>query len=172
MFKKTPKINNRAAKISAIITLAAGALIFIIANGGIPMPWIAQTLGVAFVAYSIYVAAVYLLREHTFIVEENERDEENETYLFKINERKGKREMTVVRVRLDEIQFVRVVDKQNKKVVAEERKSKKRFTYDAQFMAQKRLEFDILCEGESISVLTTYDDELVALLKSYGVVVK
>lgn len=172
MFKKTPKVNNRAAKISAIITLAAGVLIFIVANGGIPMPWIAQTLGIAMVAYSIYVAAVYLLREHTFIVEENERDEENETYLFKINERKGKREMTVVRVRLDEIVSVRVVDKENKQTVAEERKSKKRFTYDAQFMPQKRLEFDILCEGESISVLTTYDEELVALLKSYGVAVK
>ena len=172
MFKKTPKINNRAAKISAIITLAAGVLIFIIANGGIPMPWIAQTLGVLLVAYSVYVAAVYLLREHTFMVSENERDEEGETFLFKINERKGKREMTVVRVRLDEIRFVRIVDKQNKKAVAEERRGKKRFTYDAQFMPQKRLEFDILCEGESISVLTTYDEELVAFLKSYGVVVK
>ena len=60
MFKKTPKVNNRAAKISAIITLAAGALIFIIANGGIPMPWIAQTLGVALVAYSIYVDTIRL----------------------------------------------------------------------------------------------------------------
>ena len=136
------------------------------------MPWIAQTLGVALVAYSIYVAAVYLLREHTFTVTENERDEDGESFLFKINERKGKREMTVVRVRLDEIRFVRVVHKQNKKTVAGERKSKKRFTYDAQFMPQKRLEFDILCEGESISVLTTYDEELVAFLGSCGVIVK
>ena len=169
MFKKSPKINNCAAKTSALIALLSGAVIIIISNGNIPMPWIAQSVGIILVAYSIYVAVAYLLRTHAFIVTENG---ERTTHIFKINELKGKREITVCRVRLDEIKFIREVNGQNKKDVERERKSKKRYTYDAQFMPQRRLELDILCDGEQISVLTTYDDELINYLLSLGVTKK
>ena len=172
MIKRTPEPKNTAAKISALVTLLAGAVLFSTANAGvIAMPWLAQMLGMLFIAFSIYVAVAYLLRRYTFIIEplaDREGEHTEQKCDFVITERKNKSELTVCRISIDEIEFFREVDPKNKKKIKAERKRKKRYTYDVTFAPSRQIELSVLCQDEELSILITYDERLVSTLVALG----
>lgn len=172
MFKKTIELKNRGAKASAILSLIGGAVAYIAASGGnVPYPWILQTLGVALFTYSIYIATAHLFVRHTVIIESalGAAEGSDGVYDLIIYEATGKRERKVCHVSTSCIDFVRVVTKENKKEVAGDRKEKERYTYDAQFAAQKRLEVAITSGDEVASILLTYDQDVLNALLLAGV---
>jgi len=172
MFKKKIEPKTRGAKASAILSLVGGALSNVVAGGeGMPYPWILQTVGVALFTYSIYIATVYLFKRHTVIIEpvSGAAEDGEGAYDLIIYEATGKRERKVCHVSTSCIDFVRVVTQENKKEVAGDRKEKERYTYDAQFAAQKRLEVAITSGGEIASILLTYDEDVLSALLSAGV---
>ena len=172
MFKKIIELKNKGAKASAILSLVGGAVAYIAAGGGnIPYPWVLQTAGVALFTYSIYIATAYLFKRHTVVIEPaGEPDEDGESgYNLLIFEMTGKRERKVCDVPTSRVDFVRVVTAENKKEVARDRKNKDKYTYDAQFAAQRRIEIAITSGGEVASILLTYDEDVLNALLSAGV---
>ena len=171
MFKKTPTPKNNAAKISAALAVAGGALVFILTTAvkEIPFPGVAQFIGLLLVAYAVYIAGAYLLRSYTFIIEPSDDDDAELDHDLIINEQRGKRALKVCHVSVKKIEFIRIVDSQNKKEVSKDRKAKDKYTYDAQFAASKRLEIAIKGGSEEASMLVTYDDELIQALLTVGV---
>ena len=172
MFKKIIELKNRGAKASAILSLVGGAVAYLAASGeNIPYPWILQTVGVALFTYSIYIATAYLFKRHTVVIEPaGEPDEDDESgYSLLIFEMSGRRERKVCDVPTSRIDFLRVVTPENKKEVARDRKNKDKYTYDAQFAAQRRIEIAITSGGEVASILLTYDEDVLNALLSTGV---
>lgn len=169
LYKKTLRPKNKAGKIIALLLLLGGFAAFFMSNAGIiAIPALAQTLGIAFIASAIYIASVNLLREYTFSVELS-RDggtKESPEYEFRIDERRSRMTYTVCRIWISEIEQVRVMIPQNKKQIKTERKKKKRYTYDTTFAPAKRIEISARIDGEEISVLVTYDDDLLRVLKT------
>ena len=172
MFKKTPEYKNTAAKISVILTLALGLFLFIMANSGsIALPWLAQLFAIASITYAVEIAVIYLLRRYTFIIEPMSEisDSGEEAYDLIINERRSNRELKVCHVSVKHIEFIRVVNSENKKTVKKERKVRTRYTYNTQFAAPRLLEIVIEGGGENASLLVSYDEELINALLSVGV---
>ncbi len=174
MYKNTPIPKNTAAKIYAAASLIVGFALFL-STGVIDyrFPWLAQMIGIIFLGFSIYVASVYLLRRYTFSVEESEKTGalggKEPSYLFRITELKSTKQLTVCLVDVDDIKLCRTVTAKNRKTVNAERKAYKRYRYDTQFIAPRRLELQIHIDGEDISVLVTYDESLAIALKQCGV---
>ena len=164
MYRNTPKPQNKSAKSCALICLIVGACTFGFSNAEfISLKWLLQTVGIVFFAASIYIASVYLLRYYTFAVTQRENVQ---SYDLVINELKGKKGVTVCRIGLDDITGIRVVDKQNKKTVSEERRNKQRYTYDVTFLPQKQIEITALVDEENLSILITYDENLLAIIEN------
>ena len=165
MYKNTPKPKNTYAKIVSLVSLILGAALFAMSNAKIiAAPAVAQLFGLLLLTVSIYVASVFLLRQYTFTIEENPSSQERELD-FTVTERKNNRDITVCRIGLDEIVLAREVNAQNKKTVAAERKSMKRYTYDTAFIAAKKIEIVCKCDDDDISLLVTFDEQLLNLLK-------
>ena len=179
MFKKTISPKNKAAKITALLTLICGAFLFIMASGNaIPLPWIAQLIGIVLLTSCIYITSAYLVRRYTFLIEPVSGASEDGVgaYDFIIYEVGAKREgasgrvdKKVCHVSVQHIEFVRVVDVENKKTVSKERAKMDKYTYDVQFAASRRIEVVIKNGGEEASMLLTYDDELLSALVAVGV---
>ena len=172
MFKKKIEPRTRGALSCAIISLVGGALAYVLAGGeGMPYPWILQAVGIALFTYSIYIATSFLFKRHTVIIEpvSSVAEDREGAYDLIIYESTGKREQKICHVSTSRIDFVRVVTLENKKEVASDRKEKDRYTYDAQFAAQRRLEIAITNGGEVASILLTYDPDVLSALISAGV---
>ena len=172
MFKKKIEPKTRGALACAIISLVGGALAYLLSNTeGMPYPWILQTLGIVLFTYSIYIATAHLFKRHTVIIEpvSGAAEDGEGAYDLIIYEATGKRERKICHVSTSRIDFVRVVTLENKKEVASDRKEKDRYTYDAQFAAQRRLEIAITKGGEVASILLTYDEDVLSALLSAGV---
>ncbi len=176
MFKKTIEPKNKGAKISALIAFIGGTFMVIMSSGGnIPLPWLAQGTGIALITYSIYIVSACLFRKYTVIIDSmsGAAEDGEGAYDFIIYElgaqRNGARERKICDVSVKHIDFVRVVDKENKKDVARDRKEKDKYTYDAQFAASRRLEVSITNGGEVASILLTYDEDILNALLSVGV---
>ncbi len=173
MYKNKPEPKNKVAKVSALMTLIGGMFLFAVSNSGaIPLPWLAQTVAVIFLTFSIYVAAAYLLKRFTFIVDGKATVDGDGDSDFIITEQKGSREIKVCHVSVNDIVFIREVNAANKKEVNKDRKKKKRYTYDTQFWASRRLEIAISYTDsdpeEHISLLVTFDEGLVRALLMAG----
>ena len=176
MFQKIIETNNKGAKISAIIALVGGLLSFIMLSGrDIPYGGVFQTVSFGFIAYAIYITLSYTLVRYMIIIESmsGAAEDGEGAYDFIVYQlapqRNGKTETKVCHVSLKNIDFVRVVDKQNKKEVAKDRRGKDKYTYDAQFAAQKHLEVAITNGGEVASIFLTYDEDVLNALLSVGV---
>ncbi len=176
MFKKTIEPKNRAAKVSALLTLLGGAFMFIMANGGnIPLPWLAQLIGIVLLTFSIYVASAYLFKQYAVVIESmSGAAEDGEgaydliVYEFGSSKyRKGDRKVCHVSVK--HIEFIRVVTAENKKEVARERRKLDKYTYDTQFAPSRRIEVVIKNGGEEASMLLTYDEEILNALLATGI---
>ena len=171
MFKKVIELKSKGAKASAIISLVGGAFAYIAGGAeGVPFPWILQGIGVALFTYSIYIATACLFRRHAVeIIPVRGQDVDGEVeYDLIILETSGARERKVCDVPMSNVDFIRVVDKQNKKAVALDRKNKDRYTYDAQFAAQRRIEIAITSGSEVASILLTYDEDVLNALLCAG----
>lgn len=172
MFKKKIEPKTRGAMASAIISLLGGAVAYIVSSGeAVPYPWALQVISVVLFTYSIYIATAYLFKRHTVVIESTADaagDREGAFDLI-VYEAAGKRERKVCHVAVGNIDFVRVVDAQNKKGVARDRREKDRYTYDAQFAAQRRIEIAITSGDEVASILLTYDEDILNALLSAGV---
>lgn len=163
MYRNTPKYKNTAAKITALVCLLSGGALFCFANAGIiVLPSIAQLLGIILIAVAIYIASVYLLRAYTFIIEENNED----SYDFIITEKKGGRDIKVVHFAISDITSVREVNPSNKHQIQAERKSKKRYTYNTLFAANRFIELCASLDDEEYSVFVAYDEKLLAIFRS------
>ena len=176
MFKKRIAPKNRAAKISALLTLLGGAFMFIMANGGnIPLPWLAQLIGIALLTFSIYVASAYLFRQYSVVIEpmSGATEDGEGTYDFLVYEIDGRKhqrgDRKVCHVSVRHIEFIRVVTAENKKEVARERAKLDKYTYDSQFAPSRRIEVVIKNGREEASMLLTYDEELLRALVAVGV---
>lgn len=166
MYKNTPNPKNTAGKLTALITLIIGAALFGLSYTNMIKPaWLSQIFGLILVAVAIYIASVYLLRRYTFIIEASDTDTSVADFI--ITEQKNNRDITVCRIGVDEIISARVVTPQNKKTVAEERKSMKRYSYDTQFAPNRQIEIVAQYEDEKLSIIVTYDEKLLNILNSH-----
>ncbi len=174
MYKNTPTPKNTVAKLYALIMLVSGFVLFVSANYlNYHFPWLVQCLGVVLIGAAIYLATAYILRRYTFSVEDSEKEDYDGemilTYLFRITEFKNNRNITLCLVETGDIKLCRTVTPENRKKVREERKSKKRYTYDIAFAAPKQLELQMHVDDEDISMLITYDPELIGVFNKLGV---
>lgn len=160
MYRSSPIPKNTYAKILALACLLLGmALLAFASLELVDYPALPQTLGIFSLTASVYIASAFLLRRYTFSVEQNPQGELGELD-FCIVENKGKREITVCRIGVDEIILAREVNKENKKTVAEERKSMARYTYDVTFAPERRIEIVSRYDEQQFSILVTYDEAL------------
>ena len=176
MFKKVITPKNTAAKISALLTLLGGAFMFIMANGDlIPLPWIAQLIGIVFLTFSIFVASAYLFRQYSVVIESTSGAAEDGegAYDFHVNEIGGRRhqkgDRKVCHESVRHIEFIRIVTAENKKEVARERAKLDTYTYDSHFAPSRRIEVVIKNGGEEASMLLTYDEDILNALLAVGV---
>ena len=176
MFKKTIETNNKGAKISAIIALVGGVVAFIISVGeNVLYEWVLQTVSIAFFTYAAYITICRISVRHMIIIESTSGAAEDGegAYDFIVYQlapkRNGKSETKVCHVSVKHIDFVRVVDAENKREVARDRRAKDKYTYDSQFAAQKHLEVSITNGGEVASIFLTYDEEVLNALLAVGV---
>ena len=172
LYIKTIKTKNTAGKITALLSLLCGAALFILAGGGhIAMPAVAQTAGIILLTLSIYVATAYLLREYTYKIQFNNKVGENldmpDKYDFVIIEKKSNREIKVCHVGMNEIDSFRIVDKNNKKQVRNERREMKRYTYNSEYAPSRYIEICATIDDEKYSILITYDEDLLKTLKEF-----
>lgn len=166
MYKNTPKIKNKAGKITALTLLICGAALFILSTYNLIYPvWLAQAVGIILITIAIYIASAFLLRQFTFSVEESNSGTESANYDLAISERRSNKDITVCRIGLDEIILTREVTPQNKKAVMQERKGMGKFTYDNQFAPTRQIEIVAVIDGEKISIITTFDEKLLQILK-------
>ncbi len=183
LYSKTPRPKNRAGKATALIALLVGGVIFAMANTRLSFnPAIFQLVGICFMVFSIYLASFYLLREYCIEVErvekktgddedagEDTKNDPKREYDLIIYEVKGKRRIKVLHMSLAEFTKMRIVDKDNRKTVKDERKKMRYYTYDSEFCAPVRLELLARYDGEDYSIMTGYDEELFDLLESLGI---
>ncbi len=174
MYKNTPTPKNFVAKMYALILLLGGFVLFVSANYlNYHFPWLIQCIAIVLIGASIYLASAYLLRRYTFSVEDSEKEDYDgeivTTYLFRITEFKNNRNITLCLVETRDIKLCRTVTPENRKKVKTERKAKKRYTYDTAFAAPRQLELQMHVDDEDISMLVTYDPELVGVLNKLGV---
>lgn len=179
MFKKTIAPKNRAAKISALLTLLGGAFMFIMASGGnIPLPWLAHLIGIVLLTFSIYVASAYLFRQYAVAIESTSGAAEDgegayDLLVYELGAKRvgasGRADRKVCHVSVKHIEFVRVVTAENKKAVALERRKLDKYTYDTQFAPSRRIEVVVKNGGEEASMLLTYDEDVLNALLATGV---
>lgn len=172
MFKKTIRHKNNAAKTTVGLCLASGGALYILASSGfVAIPMLAQFLSIAFFAASIYIASVFLLREYTYAIEPNthivEDDDLSGQYDLIVTELKGKRQVKVCHIEMSDVKEVRIMTPENKKTVKTERKGAKCFTYNTQFAPNKQIEIKALIDGEDYSVILSYDEEFLAVLRRF-----
>lgn len=176
MFKKIIETNNKGAKISALVALIGGVISFIISTGeNILYEWVLQAISIVFFTYAVYIAACRIFVRYMIIIESmsGEAEDGEGAYDFLVYQlgpqRNGKSEVKVCHVSIKHIDFVRVVDAENKREVARDRRGKDKYTYDAQFAAQRHLEVSITNGGEVASIFLTYDEEVLNALLAVGV---
>lgn len=171
MYKKIPKTKKFAATVFVTVLLGVG--IFMIFMGGaeiLPLPGLAQFLGVICFVAAIFILSQRTLKDYTYeiakterVVTQRELDEcgEKTLYDFLIYERKGWRDITVCRVGLDEVKEAVEITPKNKSLYKKSDANKKRYTYDAQFAPWHRLR--ILINDDTV-VYLTFDEELYDIL--------
>ncbi len=174
MYRNSPVPKNTVAKIYTLIMLIGGLVLFVSANYiEYIFPWLVQCFGVILIGAAIYIASVYLLKRYTFSVEDFEREDEDgdisRSFRFRISEMKGNRNITVCLIEMGDIKACRTVDPENRKKVREERRGKNKYSYDTAFAAPRQLELQIKLDGEDISMLITYDPELIGVMNKLGV---
>ena len=172
LFIKTIKHKNVSAKIYAAICLVMGVLLLFIVNGtNVSYPALIQIIAFAFLSASIYIAVAFLLREYTYKIEPNKHissdDNMSEQYDFIITEAKGKRNVKVCHLEINDIKLVRVIDPSNRKQIRNERKNIKRFTYDTDFVAIRQIEILANIDGEDYSIIISYDEDLLRTFKNF-----
>lgn len=172
LYKKTIQPKNTAGKITALLCLLCGAALFILANGYIPFPSVAQIIGVLLIGTSIYIATAYLLREYTFSVTQSSDFSDSESSLpekfdFIITEKKNNKDVKVCHFGIKDLTLVRVVDPKNKKEINVDRKNMKRYTYDTIFAASLKIEIQALLDSEEYSILLSYDEDLLRVLQGF-----
>ena len=175
MYKNTPVPKNTAAKVYALVALLGGAFLFLSTNfWNYSMPWLPQLIGVILLVFAIYIASAYLLRRYTFSIEESSGEGESGEgeFTFRITELRYNRQMTLCLVDVADIKLCRTVTPENRKKVKEEAQNKKRFTYDTAFAAPKQLELQMHVDDEEISMIITYDPDLVGVMNKLGVKVE
>jgi len=169
LYQKNIKPKNKLGKAFALIFLILGAVAFIAGASNLPFPTIYQSLGVILLTVSVYIATAYLLREYIYSIAPNDREHDNESYNFDfiIKENKGNRIIKVCDIVMKDIKRVRVIDQSNKKQVAEERKKMTRYTYNTEFAASKKIEIVSVIQDETISIIVTYDEELLRAISRF-----
>lgn len=170
LYKKTIKPQNTAAKVTCLLTLISGFFLWIGASA-IPMPAIPQTCAVILFAVSIYVASAYLLREYSYEIANNYKDSELDSkhrHDLIVTEHKGKRLIKVCHIELSDVTAVKEITPKNAKITKVERKKMSRYSYNTQYAASRKIEIQADISGEMISVLLTYDEELLNTLKNLG----
>ena len=170
LYKKIITPKNTAAKVTSLLTLLSGLFLWIAASS-IPLPVIPQSCAFILFAVSIYVATAYLLREYSYEIAYNyKEDEENNKYRHDliVTEHKGKRLIKVCHIELSDVTAVKEINPKNAKECKTQRKKMSRYTYNTQFAASRKIEVQATVSGEEISVLLTFDEELLSALRSFG----
>lgn len=173
LYQKTVKPKNTAGKITSLLCLLCGAVLFILASNKLIMfPSIAQVIGVILIGVSIYIASAYLLREYTVSVTQSSKfDNEDASYAekfdFIITEKKNNRDIKVCHFGMNDVTKVQIVDPENKKQIQAERKQMKRYTYNTQYAAAQHIELRASLDGEEYSIFVTYDENLFRVLNDF-----
>ena len=170
LYKKTIKPKNTAAKATSLLTLLSGFFLWI-ASSSISIPVIPQSCAVILFAVSIYVASAYLLREYSYEIVYNYKEEEEDNrhrHDIIVTELKGKKYVKVCHIELSDVTAVKEINPKNAKECKTQRKKMSRYTYNTQFAASKKIEIQASVSGEDISVLLTFDEELLSALRSFG----
>ena len=170
LFNKTVKPKNTAAKVTSLLTLLSGLFLWLASNS-IPIPVIPQSCAVILFTVSIYVATAYLLREYSYEIANNYKEGEidlKHRYDLIVTEHKGKRLIKVCHIELSDVTAVKEINPQNAKECRAQRSKMNRYTYNTQFAASRKIEIQASVSGEDISVLLTYDEELLNTLKNLG----
>lgn len=173
MYKKIPKTKKTAATLFVIVLLGVG--VFSLFMGGVrilPLPMLAQILGIGCIVAAVFILSQRVLKDFTYEIAKTDRNvSEREVelggeaayYDFLIYERRGWRDLTVCRVGLDEISEAVELTPKNKSEYRRLDKTKKRYTYDAQFAPWHRLRVVI---NDDTVVYMTFDAELYEILRN------
>ncbi len=170
LYKKTIKPKNTAAKVTSLLTLLSGLFLWI-ASGSIPVPAIPQTCAIILFSVSIYIASAYLLREYSYEIANNYKEgeiDEKGRHDIIVTELKGKKYVKVCHIELSDVTAVKEINPQNAKERKAQRKKMSRYTYNTQFAASRKIEIQASVSGEDISILLTFDEELLSSLRSFG----
>jgi hypothetical protein len=168
LYKKTVTPKNTAAKISALAFIACGLFLWIVSAYS-PLPSVFQSCSVILFAVAIYIASAYLLRVYSYEIAFNyKKDETDAKYLHDliIYERKNNKFIKVCHIELSDIVSVREVNPKNVKEIKEQRKKMKKYTYNTQFAASRKIEVCANIEGEELSVIIYYDADLLYALQN------
>lgn len=170
IYQKIIQPKNVAAKITSALCLICGAALLILAQAGyIAIPILAQLLGLVLWVAAVYIASAYLLREYTYSVQANSKVGENDTlaeiYDFVVYEKKGKKSVKVCHIELKDVTFIKEITPESKKNSDTEHKNIKRFVYNTQFAASRKIEILANISGEDYSITVTYDEELFSTLQ-------
>ena len=173
MYRKIPKTKKAASVFFVIVLLGVG--LFLIFMGGIrllPLPILAQFIGISCTVAAVFILSQRTLKDFTYEIATTERDVSEEEILrcgerakydFLVYERRGWRDIAVCRVGLDEVRSATEMNPANKKEFKRLDREKKRYTYDAQFAAWRRLRLQI---NDDTVVYLTFDRELFDILNS------
>ncbi len=171
MFKKIPKTKKGMAILFVMLLLAGGIFGFFMGSAEfIPLPIVAQFLGVCFIVTAIYILSANVLKEMIYTVCPTEREVSEEEislcgrrarYDFIVAQNKGYRELVLCRVGLDEVKEAVEINKLNRGKYRAEDKVRKRYNYDTQLAPSRQIRVRV---NDDIILFLTYDEELLKLL--------
>ena len=169
IYRKKIHPKNTAAKISALLFLLSGAFLLTVAKITNVAPALFQLVAICFITASIYIASAYLLREYTFELANNFKKDAihtSEMYDFIIMEQKGKRSVKVCHLEMSDVTEINEITPTNAKQINAARKNKKKYTYNTQFAASRKIEVCAEINGDQLSIIVTYDEELLRTMKA------
>ena len=165
LYKNTVTPKNTAAKITAMLCLIMGLFLWIVSSYA-PLPSVFQSIAIIFFVVAIYIASVCLLRIYSYEIaynyKENVTDAEK-LYDLIIYERKNSRFIKVCHIELSDIRSVREVNPKNIKEVKAQRKSMKRYTYNTEFAASRKIEVVADLDGEYISSYSLFPLQIISV---------
>lgn len=162
MYHYTPKSEKKLEKLifAGLVVLAvlffAGSQI-----PQIPYPVIFQTAAFALIAFAIIIVSKFLITDYSYSLEQ---DGGSQTELI-VRERCGKRLRVVCRIPLSAVTGCTVTDRENRKKLLAERKSRLIYRYTGEMIPQDCLLLDVTYGGEEFCLLILSNSDFEAILK-------
>ena len=169
--------NQIATTIAFILTVVAFGAIFFVSANPIPYASIVQLVAVMLLTVAVYLVTSFSLKAYTYKVDfrTGNGDTVSDGYDFYIIEKRGKRNIMLVRIDLKYLREIKTETKENRKALREEIRSKgelaKFYTYCPDLCPKNAVwaYFDGVCDGVSgdIAIRFCPDEKLLEILEVF-----